>query len=241
MKVAALYDIHGNQPALEAVLRDVPAEAIVLIGGDIVAGPMPAETLERLHALGERAVWIRGNADRDGAIESEVWRRRTDWVWDQIGAGNRLLLDGLPESVSLEIDGLGEALFCHGSPRSDEEAITALTAEERLRGILAGVETPVVVCGHTHHQFDRRVNGVRVVNAGSVGMPYEGRSGAYWTLLGPDVEPRCSEYDIDAAIAAIRESGYPDPDDLVETLAAPPSAQEAAEVIERRALDKEAS
>jgi putative phosphoesterase len=241
MKVAALYDIHGNLPALEAVLRDVPEDAIILVGGDTAAGPMPTETLERLLALGDRVVWIRGNADRDGGVMSDVWRRRTDWMWEQIGGERRAFLGGLPETASLMVDGLGETLFCHGSPRSDEEAITALTTEERLRAILAEVAASVVVCGHTHHQFDRRVDGVRVVNAGSVGMPYEGRSGAYWAFLGPEVEHRRSEYDVEAAIAAIRASGYPEPEELVETLAEPPSAEEAAQVLEQRAIDQEAS
>jgi predicted phosphodiesterase len=241
MKVAALYDIHGNLPALAAVLRDVPEDAIILIGGDTAAGPMPAETLERLLALGDRAVWIRGNADRDGGVESELWRRRTDWMWEQLGGQGRVFLSGLPETASLTVDGLGETLFCHGSPRSDEEVITALTTTERLRAILADAGTSLVGCGHTHHQFDRRVDGVRVVNAGSVGMPYEGRTGAFWTLLGPDVERRRSEYDVEAASAAIRESGYPDPDELVETLAAPPTAKEAAEFLEQRALENETS
>jgi putative phosphoesterase len=241
MKVAALYDIHGNLPALEAVLRDVPDDAMIVIGGDTAAGPMPAETLERLLALGDRALWIRGNADRDGGVENELWRRRADWMWEQLGDENRAFLTGLPETASLTIDGLGEALFCHGSPRSDEEAITALTAEERLRAILADAGAPLVVCGHTHHQFDRRLDGVRVVNAGSVGMPYEGRSGAYWALFGPEVEHRRSEYDLEAAIASIRASGYPEPDELAETLAAPPSAREAAEVLEQRALEQQAS
>jgi putative phosphoesterase len=241
MSVAALYDIHGNLPALEAVLRDVPEDATVVIGGDIAAGPMPVETLELLQALGDRAAWIRGNADRDGGVESELWRRRTDWMWEKVGAESRRFLDGLPQTVSLHVDGLGETLFCHGSPRSDEEAITAVSGEERLRAILAGAGTAVVVCGHTHHQFDRRVDGVRVVNAGSVGMPYEGQRGAYWTLLGPDVEHRHTEYDVDTAVEAIRASGYPDPGELIEILTEPPSAREAAEELEERALEKEAS
>ena len=127
MKVAALYDIHGNLPALEAVLRDVPEDAIVLIGGDTAAGPMPAGTLERLLALGDRAVWIRGNADREGGVESELWRWRTDWMWEQLGGENRAFLNGLPGTASLTVDGLGETLFCHGSPRSDTEIVTRVT------------------------------------------------------------------------------------------------------------------
>jgi predicted phosphodiesterase len=236
MRVAALYDIHGNLPALEAVLADVPGDATIVIGGDITAGPMPAETLSLLRSLGDRSLWIRGNADREAGVESDLWSRRTAWMWEQLGEENRAFLNTLPETALLAVDGLGETLFVHGSPRSDEEAITAKTSDERLRGILTGVREPLVVCGHTHHQFDRRANGVRVVNAGSVGMPYEGRPGAYWALLGPEVEHRRSEYDVGAAIAAIRETSFPDPEELVETLATPPSAEEAAEVFEQRAL-----
>jgi predicted phosphodiesterase len=195
------------------------------------------ETLARLQSLEDRAVWIRGNADREGGVESDLWARRTAWMWKQLGDENHAVLSSLPETASLDVDGLGLTLFVHGSPRSDEEAITARTSDERLRGILAGVDAPVVVCGHTHHQFDRRTDGARIVNAGSVGMPYEGRPGAYWALLGPEVEHRRSDYDLDTAIAAIRATSYPDPDELVETLTNPPTVQEAAEVLEKRAVE----
>jgi diadenosine tetraphosphatase ApaH/serine/threonine PP2A family protein phosphatase len=109
-----------------------------------------------------------------------------------------------------------------------------------LGEILAGVEERVVVCGHTHHQFDREVNGIRVVNAGSVGMPYEGRAGAYWALLGPGVEHRRTDYDVEQTADAIRKSGYPDPEELIELLTSPPSAQDVAEFFERQALEDSA-
>jgi putative phosphoesterase len=240
VKVAALYDIHGNLPALEAVLGEVPDDAMVLIGGDIVAGPMPSETLVRLRSVSERTVFIRGNADRVSGVDSDLWRRRTDWVWAHLGEGAQAFLSGLPLTRTLDVDGLGRALFCHGSPRSDEESVTAVTSEPRLREILADVEERVVVCGHTHHQFDREVDGIRVVNAGSVGMPYEGRAGAYWALLGPGVEHRRTDYDVEHTADAIRKSGYPDPEELIELLASPPSAQEVAEFFEQRALRESA-
>ena len=114
----------------------------------------------------------------------------------------------------MTVDGLGRVLFCHGSPRSDEEILTRISSEERVAAACAGVEEATVVCGHTHVQFDRDVAGKRLVNAGSVGMPYEAQPGAYWALLGPDVELRRTAYDLEAAAAAIRATGFPGADEL---------------------------
>ena len=80
-------------------------------------------------------------------------------------------------------------LFCHATPQNDVDVFTERTPEERVAPCFAGVDADLVVCGHTHMQFDRTIAGVRVVNAGSVGMAYEEAPGAYWALLGPDVEP----------------------------------------------------
>ena len=243
-RVAALYDVHGNLPALEAVLADVErADAdLVLLGGDVAAGPMPAETLDAVLALGERLVAIRGNADRAAAegrqpqTQPEEWAERDAWTRAQLREEHLRFLGGLPPTASVEVDGLGPTLFCHGSPRSDEEILTRATPPERLRPILAGVGERVVVCGHTHVQFDRTVDRVRVVNAGSVGMPYEGRTGAYWALLGPDVELRRSEYDVEAAARRIRATGFPGADDYArEYVLASYSADEATETFERMA------
>jgi diadenosine tetraphosphatase ApaH/serine/threonine PP2A family protein phosphatase len=148
------------------------------------------------------------------------------------------LAENWPSTITLEVDGLGETLFCHGSPRSDLEAITAITSDERLRETLFGASHRTVVCGHTHHQFDRTIDDIRVVNAGSVGMPYEGRPGAYWALLGPDVQFRRTEYDLDAAAEAIRATSYPDPEEKIELLTTPHTAEEAAEVLEQRAVEE---
>ena len=246
MRVAAVYDIHGNLPALEAVLADVDeARAdLVLVGGDVVTGPFPSETLERLSGLGDRAYFIRGNADR--VLVEDVgepagpspWPERQAWTRAQLTDDQRRLVATLAHTVAREVGGLGEVLFCHGSPRSDEEIITRATSPERLSEILSGVEQRLVVCGHTHVQFDRMIDGVRLVNAGSVGMPYEDEPGAYWALLGPDVGLRRTEYDLERAAAAIRASGFPGADEFAdEHVLHPAGADEATEQFERMALE----
>jgi putative phosphoesterase len=202
MSVACLYDVHGNLPALEAVLaeRDAQEADVLLIGGDVLPGPMPAAVLERLEGLGERAVFVRGNGDR----EPDEWARET------VDAERLAVAAGWPDGAELAVEGLGAVLFCHGSPRSDEDIITVASPPERVRPMLLDVAARVVVCGHTHVQFDRRVDGTRLINAGSVGMPYEGAPGhAFWCLLGPGAELRRTAFDAPAAAAAIRASGMP--------------------------------
>jgi diadenosine tetraphosphatase ApaH/serine/threonine PP2A family protein phosphatase len=240
VRVAVLNDIHGNLPAFEAVLAEVPDDALVVFGGDIVAGPMPKECLALARSLAARARFLMGNGDhRKGAgPDEEVWERRRDWIFEeQLGDEQRQFLEEMPPTQSIEVVELGRTLFCHGSPRDENEIITAITSPERLREILDGVEERVVVCGHTHHQFDRVVEPWRLINAGSVGMPYEGRRGAFWALLGPDVELRRTDYDVEAAAEAIRATGYPEPEeDPLPNLLDPPTAGEAAEHFEQQAL-----
>jgi putative phosphoesterase len=197
--VAALYDIHGNLAALEAVLSEVPEDAAIVIGGDVVAGgEQPAETLERLRGLGERAVWIRGNADREldpsepglapaGALDAT----RAALSQEQIA-----FLLATPPTARI-----GDVLYCHASPRNDVDLFTERTPEERVAFLFDGLDVSTVVCGHTHTQFERTVGGVRVVNAGSVGMAYEEEPGAYWLL---DLVHRRTPYD-GAALLATRE------------------------------------
>jgi predicted phosphodiesterase len=228
MRVAALYDVHANLPALEAVLAELDAETI-LVGGDAVLGPMPKEALALLRERG--ATFIRGNCDREVAAPGEgdeVWTRRARWAHEQLDEDELAFLRNLPHPLALEVDGLGEVLFCHGSPRSDEEILTAITPPKRLDPILDGVTQDLVVCGHTHAQFDRLVGDRRLVNAGSVGMAYEGEPGvAAWAMLGPTVELRRTPYDVERAVALIRETGFPDADELVnEALLHPPTAEE---------------
>jgi predicted phosphodiesterase len=206
VKVAALYDVHANLPALEAVLAEVPDDAEIVLGGDHVYGPFPAQTLERLRALGQRARWLRGNTDRE-QLEIGAGEGSQDvlvWVGERLRDEDVSYLHGLPPLVAL--DGI---LFCHATPGSDTHRFGADTPEEEIAPWFAEVDAQVVVCGHTHRQFDRRIGGLRVVNAGSVGMPHEDRPGAYWALLDGDrVELRRTEYD-PAGLA--RASSYPRP------------------------------
>jgi predicted phosphodiesterase len=242
MRVAALYDIHGNLPALEAVLSEVEHEApeVIVVGGDVALGPMPVETLDRLMNVRGQTLFVRGNTDReivamyDGTSKlidaDNIWVRREEWAARKITDAHRNFLASFPETVAFDIDGLGPTLFCHGSPRSDEEIITRVSPDKRLDEMLAGTAENVIVCGHTHVQFDRTHRGKRVVNAGSVGMHTEGRPGAYWLLIGPDVEARRTLYDVEEAMRLIRATDYPDPEELAERLTAddPSIAEEAS-------------
>ena len=245
MRVAALYDVHGNMPALEAVLTELEKEPVdvIVVGGDFSAGPHAAEVVDRLRALGDRVRFLRGNADREladlGWQPDDQAAARVAWMRERLGDERLAFLRTLPEHVVLDVAGLGRVLFCHGSPRSDLEILTRATPAERLRAAVAGVDAAVVVCGHTHAQWSREVDGVRVVNAGSVGLPYEGRSGAYWARLGPSVEHRRTPYELEAAAARYREVGFPDADEYArETLLEPPPPDEVVEFFEQLARDK---
>jgi putative phosphoesterase len=208
-RVAALYDVHGNLPALEAVLAEADAE-LILVGGDLAAGPWPSETLECLRGLGDRVRFIRGNADREVAAPNEreglAPPHLMEFVRERLSLEQLAFLASLPLTESVEVDGLGSVLFCHATPRDDEEVLTRISPDEHWRAALAGVRESVVVFGHTHVQFERNVGDVHLVNAGSVGMPYEHEPGAYWALLGPGVELRRTQYE-PGDIAA---SGWPD-------------------------------
>ena len=254
-RVAAIYDIHGNFPALEAVLRDIEKvnPDAILVGGDLASGPLPRETLERLMTLGAHVHVIRGNADRElvdcfdrssdaaaEGVEDDIWILRDKWAARQITREQRDFLASLPEAKVFDIQGVGPVLFCHGSPRNDEEIITARTPDTRLRLILAGVEESLVVCGHTHMQFDRILDRMRVVNAGSVGMPYEPEPGAYWALLGPDVTLRRTVYDFNEAAEQIRRTRFPGADDHVAHLFSElPSREEVIRFFEKLAKERE--
>ena len=247
MRIAALYDIHGNLPALEAVLKEIEHEDVdtIVVGGDVVPGPMSLEVLEVLQHMEDQVKWIRGNCEREvveffdggavGYIKSKEVRESMEWTARRMGQSQRDFMASLPEKLSLHIEGLGEVLFCHGSPRSDMEILTVTTPEERLQSVLAGVKEDVVVCGHTHMQFDRVSDGKRIVNAGSVGMPY-GEPSAYWLLLGPDVSLRKTNYDLEAAAERVRKTEYPLAQDFADNnIVKPETAQEALEYFEKMA------
>ena len=201
---ALLYDIHGNLPALEAVLADARDADEFLLGGDYAtAGPWPNETVERLRQL-PNTTWIRGNADR-----WLVERNDAPAPIEQIAAataerlGEELVeeLFNLPESTT--IDG---TLYCHASPQNDMQSFFPAPGDLDAE-LLMGVEAPRVVFGHTHLQFARTgPGGIELVNPGSVGMPWDGdHRAAYAMLDGDRVELRRVEYDWKTSVAAIRE------------------------------------
>src|SRR6266404_9488600 len=151
--IATLYDIHGNLAALEAVLAELSDDSVIVVGGDVVAGgPKPAETLELLRGMGDRIVWVRGNADREltpgekglappGALDAT----RAALTEKQIA-----FLHDLPPTAQI-----GRVLYCHASPRNDVDIFTVETPEDRIAFLFEDVDADVVVCGHTHMQFDR--------------------------------------------------------------------------------------
>ncbi|MFD8595050.1 metallophosphoesterase family protein [Kitasatospora sp. NPDC059646] len=218
-RVAVLSDIHGVLPALEAVLAEpeVRAAELVVLTGDIAAGPQPAEVLDLLTALGDRVRWVGGNADRE-LLEYRRRGRGTipdpigPWAAEQLREDHLDLLASLPPTLTLNVGGLGEVLFCHATPRDDEEVVLVDSRLDRWAEVFDGVapEVRTVVCGHTHMPFVRLAHGRLVVNPGSVGMPY-GRAGAHWALLGPGVDLRTTPFDPAAAAARLgRESSYPE-------------------------------
>jgi putative phosphoesterase len=237
MRVAAIYDIHGNLPALEAVLAAIYGTDpdLIVVGGDIAWGPLPRETMERLLELGESALFIRGDADRDivAALEAEPDPRdatavASRWCAAELSVEQHEFLMMQPTTLAIDLDGLGPTLFCHGSPRSDRDRITVATPAAKVLPLLDGVRERVIVCGHTHAQFDRRVGDYRVVNAGSVGLQF-GERGAYWAMLGPDVDLRHTEYDYDDAVSRILAKPGPIADKFAERVLAPPPASTAVE------------
>jgi putative phosphoesterase len=250
MRIAVICDIHGNLPALDAVLAEIELHDVdgIVVGGDVVPGPVMAETVDRLRALGERARFVMGNGDREvverfdaGARPEDAgdsqFERFTAWAASRLDREQRDFLASFEAVVQLPVDDVGPVLFCHGSPRSDTEMITQITPPERLRPMLDGVEERTVVCGHTHHQFVLEVDGRRVVNAGSVGMPYQGAAAAFWLLLGPEVDLRRTDYDVDGALEALRATGAPDVDEVMlqQSLVDPTTADEVARFFEESA------
>src|SRR6266566_9847113 len=258
MRVAALYDIHGNLPALEAVLQDISQANVgqIVVGGDVVPGPMPRETLRRLLDLDLPKHFIYGNGElailaqiagaRTGSVTywgtttaarapesiNEIYR----WTAAQVQPEFEPVLARWPKTLQLEIDGLGRVLFCHSTPRSETEVFTRLTAEDRLLPLLEPLQVAAVVCGHTHMQFDRMIGRTRVINAGSLGMPF-GEPGAYWLLLGPDVQLRHTSYDLVKAAERIRASSYPQAQDFAtNNVLQPPSEKQMLEVFAKAEL-----
>jgi putative phosphoesterase len=222
LRVAALYDVHANVPALQAVLAEVEREGVdtIVFGGDLTWGPEPPEALALVRSL-QHALFVRGNCDR----EPDEWER------SRLSVEDVAFLQSLPEL--LELDGV---LYCHATPRSDEEIVTPATPDEDLAEILAGVEQRTVVAGHTHMQQDRRIGGVRFVNAGSVGLPYEGELAAFWALADAgEIQLRKSPLEVDRVADAFRRSDWPRADEFLrENVLASITREEAMAKIEAR-------
>lgn len=211
--VAVLSDVHGVLPVLNAVLAEpeVAAADLVVVTGDHAAGPQPVEVLDRLLALGNRAVLVRGNADRDlvalatdPSAVAEAYPIDL-WAAHQLSPRHVQVLAALPHPVTIEVEGFGPVVFCHGTPRDDDEVVLVDTRLERWAEVFADLpsEVQTVVCGHTHMPFIRLVDRRLVINPGSVGMPY-GRPGGCWAMLRDgDVTLRRTEIDVDAAIKQI--------------------------------------
>jgi putative phosphoesterase len=238
VRVAALYDVHGNLPALEAVLADAERHdpELIVFGGDVAAGLLPTETIDRLLELRDRARFVRGNADRmlveryDGTAGPQEGLI-DEWCAGQLERRHRDFLASFEATVVV-----GDVCFCHATPPDDERIFTRVTPAERVRELIGELEQRLVVCGHTHMQFDREIDGIRVVNAGSVGMPY-GTTEACWALVdGPDIELRRTPYDLGAAAERLRKSGHTHRDRLIaENLFASPPEEEAIAYFESQA------
>ncbi len=242
MRVAALYDIHANLPALEAVIKEIRKADVdlIVVGGDVLPGPLPRESVTLLESLEIPTAFISGNGER-GVLSSlsggdaggfpESFRDAMVWNGRQLSDEQRQSVGSWPLTRRMRIVGLGEVLFCHATPRSDTEVFTRLTPEADLRPVFSALtNVSVVICGHTHMPFDRRVGEVRVVNAGSVGAPF-GSTTSSWLMLGPGVQFRQTTYDLDAAAELVRRSGYPLAEDFAaQNILSAPSEERMLEM-----------
>jgi predicted phosphodiesterase len=238
MRILALYDIHANIDALDAVLADPGAADpdMVVVGGDAVPGPFARATLARLQALSVPVRWIRGNGEREVAeavggpapADDDLVARTAAITAAEIGDEHARALGELP--LTAELDGV---LFCHASPRRDDEMLTRLSAPERWTDALEGVQSALVVAGHTHQQDDRVVGDLRFVNAGSVGLPYEGDGAAYWLWVDDGVpDLRHTAYDAARAGARMLEAGWPDERSIRAALVDPVEAITVTRIFE---------
>ncbi|MDA8347172.1 MAG: metallophosphoesterase family protein [Thermaerobacter sp.] len=222
MRIAALYDIHGNLPAMEAALHSCREEgpSAVVIGGDLAAGPLPAQTLDILMALGQWAVPIKGDADRAlvAAYDLRMAGRMAElaafdpivaWASGRITRSHRDFLANLPDHVVLSADELGEIYFCHGTPGAEHAVVTPSTPEEDIQAMFSSVSQRICVVGRAHLAFDRKAGGQRIVDPGSVGLPCEDAPGAYWAIFGPEVGLRRTEFNLARAARRIERSGMP--------------------------------
>ena len=253
MRVAAIYDIHGNLPALEAVLQEIRHEKEkvdrIVVGGDVLPGPMPRETLDHLRDLDPPAHFVYGNgevavlqqmAGKEPTAVPQAFRPIIRWTAQQLHPDHQQWLSSWPKRLTLEIAGLGSVLFCHATPKNENDIFTRLTREASLLPLFEGLDAALVVCGHTHMQFDRKIGHTRIVNAGSIGMPF-GEPGAHWLLLGPDIQFRHTLYDLANAAERVRSTDYPQAQDFAaRNILSPPTEQAMLEIFSRVAFSANA-
>jgi predicted phosphodiesterase len=234
--VAVLNDIHGNLPALEAVLDEVRGAAVdrIVVGGDVFPGPMAHLVLRRLVTCGTPVDFIYGNGDvtildhvagRAPKLP-ESYRPSVRWNAEQLEPSEVRAIAGWPMTRRAAVPPIGDILFCHATPRNENEIFTELTPEDRLIPVFDPANVALVVCGHTHIVMDRTIGRTRVVNPGSVGMPF-GPAGADWMILGPDIEFRHTNYDLQRAAERVRASAYPGAEEFAtKYVLQPPSADD---------------
>lgn len=245
MTIAAIYDIHGNLPALEAVLEEIHQSRIdlIVVGGDVVLGPMSRECLDRLQQIDQPVQYIKGNCEAEvianmkGLPNSplpDTVLKNIAWTADQLSPTHLELMDSWPEQLSLNIPGVGEVLFCHATPRSLTEVFTLLSPESKLNELFGSLQEDIIICGHTHMQFQLIVNGKRVINAGSVGMPFA-PPGAYWLSLGRGVRHQHTPYDFNEAAKIISATSYPEAKQFAESnILNPPSEKRMLSLLHRQ-------
>ncbi len=246
-RVAAIYDIHGNAPALQAVLDEIETLHVdlVIVGGDVLPGPQPLECFSALDTVKPPIRFIRGNGERevlnliDGNVSTAVPEQYLEamrWVAQQLGDNLVQKIKRWPMTTSVPMPAFGNAMFCHATPLSDSDLFTSQTPEQQLVSTFNKAEAALVVCGHTHMQFARTIGNTRVVNAGSVGMPF-GPPGAYWLLLERELNLRRTEYSLNAAAEQIRNTSYPGANDYAQRYVLnPPSEAEMRKQFEQAAL-----
>lgn len=240
MRIAAIYDIHGNLPALEAVLDDIHQQHVehIVVGGDVVAGPMPVETLDRLQEESAKTsiTFIHGNAESE-ALRCAVGQPirglspaaedLTHWVVSVLRPEQIEFISSWQTAVQLEGKNGRKFLFCHATPQNDIDVFTKHTPDEKVLSLLGNTAAPTIICGHTHMQFERVVGNKQIVNAGSVGMPF-GHTGAAWLLIDGEITFKRTEYDLEKAAERIEKTNYPQAKDFAaENVLQAPTATQA--------------
>lgn len=237
MPLAALYDIHGNLPALEAVLAEVRELDVdlLVVGGDVIVGPMSKECIELLLAAPIPTRFIKGNCETSvlatamGNPEThlpEAVQEEIRWTAEQLESKHLEEIARWPTTISVDVDRIGKTLFCHATPRNEHEIFTKETSADKLAPIFQSLEEKIVVCGHTHMQFDRYVGASRVINAGSIGMPF-GSPGAYWLYIDSQLELRKTAFDMQVASELIHKTSYPNAENFVRSSLLDPPTEEA--------------